>query len=265
MRPLKRQRKGADMTIDKAFQTHAASVRAGFAMMSPEPQRQRFNHNITMTEPTAPEPVTEPPESSDQIVIRESGLVGKFELRWQLQADIEGLTTDLLTKKERSALLDISAACDRLASEVFKANDIMRNPAKIALAWHAEHPGEAVPMDMIETGANGEELRRFAKTTAKVAAVHFFDSNALPVIKDIFSKAAEKLRDVICDRVKLERDAFEKFSEIFHDGDGTPYTPSTGLLRLMARRRQLLDFEILRTSPPSIAATLQGIYRMAQP
>jgi hypothetical protein len=32
----------------------------------------------------------------------------------------------------------------------------------------------------------------------------------------------------------------------------------------MARRRQLLDNEVLRTSPPSIAATLQGIYRIAQ-
>jgi hypothetical protein len=61
-------------TIGQDFDNHAASVRAGFAMMTPEPQRQRFNHNITMTD-TASEPVTESTESSDQIVIRESGLV----------------------------------------------------------------------------------------------------------------------------------------------------------------------------------------------
>jgi hypothetical protein len=216
-----------------------------------------------MNPPT--EPTTPPEESSDQIVIRESGLVGKFELRWQLQADIEGLTTDLLTKKERSALLDISAACDRLASEVFKANDIMRNPAKIALAWHAEHPGQAVPQDLIEAAANGEQLRRCAKTTAKIAAGVFFDENCTPAIKAVFSKAADRLRNVITERVKAERDAFEKFAEIYHDGDSVPYAPSASLLRLMARRRQLLDNEVLRTSPPSIAATLQGIYRTTQP
>jgi hypothetical protein len=251
-------------TIGQDFENHANRIAAGFRAMSPEPDRQPFNPNTAMTD-TAPEPVTEPTESSDQIVIRESGLIGKFELRWQLQADIEALTTDILAKKERSALLDLSAACDRLAAEVHKASEIPMNPGKIAAAWHADHPGEPVPMDLIETGANGEQLRSFAKSTAKLAAFTFFDENCLPAIKGVFSKAAEKLRDVICDRVKLERDAFEKFSEIFHDGDGTPYTPSTGLLRLMARRRQLLDFEILRTSPPSVAATLQGVYRIAQP
>jgi hypothetical protein len=251
-------------SIDQAFQDHADRITSGFAAMSPKPARQPFNHNITMTEPTAPEPVTEPTESSDQIVIRESGLVGRFELRWQLQADIEALTTDILSKKERAALLDLAAACDRLAAEVHKAGLIPANAGKIAAAWHADHPGEPVPMDLIETGANGEQLRSFAKSTAKLAAFNFFDENCTPAIKAVFSKAAEKLRDVICDRVKLERDAFEKFSEIFHDGDGTPYTPSTGLLRLLSRRRQLLDFEILRTSPPSVSGTLQGIYRIAQ-
>jgi hypothetical protein len=251
-------------TIGQDFENHANRIAAGFRAMSPEPDRQPFNPNTAMTEP-ASETTALPEESSDQIVIRESGLVGRFELRWQLQADIEALTTDILSKKERSALQDLAAACDRLAAELAKADTILVNPGKLAAAWHAENPGEPVPLDLIETGANGAELRKFAKTTAKIAALNFFDSTALPVIKGIFSKAADRLRDVICDRVKLEREAFEKFSEIFHDGDGTPYTPSTGLLRLMARRRQLLDFEILRTSPPSIAATLQGIYRTTQP
>jgi hypothetical protein len=252
------------MTIDKAFQTHAASVRAGFAMMSPEPQRQRLNHNITMTD-TASEPVTEPTESADQIVIRESGLVGRFELRWQLQADIEGLTRDILSKKERSALQDLSAACDRLAAEVHKAGLIPANAAKVALAWSAKHPGEIVPQDLIETASHGEELRRFAKSTAKIAAGIFFDEQCLPVIKGVFAKAADRLKDVIVERVKTERDAFERFAEIYHDADGTPYKPSTGLLRLMSRRRALIDNEVLRTSPPSVAATLQGIYKISQP
>jgi len=252
-------------SIGQDFENHANRIAAGFRAMSPEPDRQPFNPNHNMTEPTAPEPVTEPTESSDQIVIRESGLVGKFELRWQLQADIEALTSDLLGKKEKAELVSLAAACDRLAAEVAKADTILKNPAKIAAAWHAANPGEPVPMNMIETGANGEELRRFAKTTAKAAAVHFFDSNALPVIKGIFSKAADRLRDVIVDRVKAERAAFEKFAEVFHDGDEVAYAPSAGLLRLMARRRQLLDFEFMRTSPPSISGTLHGIYKITQP
>lgn len=248
-------------SITQDFDRHAASVRAGFAAMSPAPDRQPFNHNTNMTEPTAPEPT----ESSTQQVIRESGLVGSYELTWTAQADIEPLTSDLLNKKEKAELLDISAVCERLAAELAKADTILVNPGKIAAAWHAQHPGEPVPMDMIEAGANGAELRKFAKTTAKVAALNFFDSTAIPVIKGIFSKAAALLANVICERVKLEREAFEKFSEIYHDGDSEPYKPSAGLLRLMARRRQLLDFEFMRTSPPSIAMTLHGIYKITQP
>jgi hypothetical protein len=245
-------------TITKDFENHANRIASGFRAMSPEPQRRAFNPHQAMNTPS--EPTTPPEETSDSIVIRESGLVGKFELRWQLQADIEGLTTDLLSKKERSELLNLSAACERLAAEVHKANAILVNPGKIAAAWHANNPGEPVPMDMIETGASGEELRKFAKTCAKVAALNFFDAAALPVIKGIFSKAADKLRDVICDRVKREQAAFEQFAEVFHDGDEVAYSPSASLLRLMARRRQLLDFDFMRTSPPSISGTLQGIY-----
>ena len=250
-------------SISQDFENHANRIAAGFRAMSPEPKRRAFNPHQAMNPPS--EPTTPPEETSDSIVCRESGLVGSFELRWQAQADIEGLTSELLSKKEKSELLNLSEACERLAAELAKADTILVNPGKIAAAWHSEHPGEPVPMDMIEAGANGAELRKFAKTTAKIAALNFFDSTAIPVITGIFIKAADRLRDVICERVKLEREAFEKFSEIFHDGDGTPYTPSTGLLRLMARRRQLLDFEFMRTSPPSIAMTLHGIYKITQP
>ena len=253
------------MSIDQAFDRHAASIASGFAMMSPEPQRQPFNHNTNMTETTAPEPVTEPTESSTQQVIRESGLVGAFELTLTAPADIEPLTSDLIAKKEKTELLDLNAACERLADEVQKANNIPVNPGKIAAAWHAENPGQPVPQDLIETAAHGEELRRYAKSTAKIAAGLFFDEQAVPAVRNVFSKAADKLRDVITQRVKDEQAAFERFSEIYNDGDSVPYKPSQGLLRLMSRRRALLDNEILRTSPPSIAASLQGIYRIAQP
>jgi hypothetical protein len=252
-------------TIGQDFENHATRIASGYAAMAPAPTRHSFNLIQTMTEPTEPEPTPEPAESADEIVIRESGLVGRFELRWQLQADIEALTTDLLSKKERSELLGLAGACDRLSAEVFKANGIAVNAGKVALAWSAKHPGEIVPQDLIETASHGEELRRFAKSTAKIAAGIFFDEQCLPVIKGVFAKAADRLRDVIVERVKTERDAFEKFASIYHDEETIPYKPSPGLLRLMARRRQLLDFEILRNSPPSVSGTLQGIYRMTQP
>lgn len=251
-------------SISQDFENHANRIAAGFRAMSPEPQRQPFNPN-QMTEPTAHEPVTENIESSTQQVTRESGLVGSYELTWTAPADIEPLTSDLLSKKERAELSDLAAACERLGAEVAKANDIPVNPGKVALAWHAEHPGEPVPQDLIETAANGEELRRCAKSTAKIAAGLFFDEQAVPAIRNVFTKAADKLRDVITDRVKAEQDAFDKFASIYHDGDSVPYKPSAGLLRLMSRRRALLDNEVLRTSPPSISASLQGVYRIAQP
>jgi hypothetical protein len=250
------------MTIDEAFQTHANRIASGFAAMSPEPPRRPFNQHHHMIEPTEPEPVTEPTESSTQQVIRESGLVGSYELTGTAPADIEPLTSDLLAKREQTTLLTLAGACVRLADEIAKADNIPYNPAKIAAAWNAEHPGEPVPRDLIESGANGEELRRFAKTTAKVAAFAFFDSHALPVIKGIFTKAADRLRDVICERVRIEQEAFERFASIYHDEESIPYKPSPGLLRLMARRRQLLDREISRTSPPSIASSLSGIYKI---
>ena len=251
------------MTIDEAFQTHANRIASGFAAMSPEPPRRAFNPHHHMTETTTPEPVTEPTESSTQQVVRESGLVGSYELTLTAPADIEPLTSDLLAKKEKAELLDLNAACIRLADEVQKANNIPVNPAKVALAWHAEHPGEPVPPDLIETAANGDQLRRFARTTAKVAVGIFFDENCTPAINNILAKAADKLRDVICDRVKAEQEAFERFASIYHDEESIPYKPSPGLLRLMARRRQLLDREISRTSPASIAASLHGIYRIS--
>ena len=56
--------------IGQDFENHANRIAAGFRAMSPAPARQPFNHNHNMTAPTAPEPVTEPTESSTQQVIR---------------------------------------------------------------------------------------------------------------------------------------------------------------------------------------------------
>ena len=243
-------------TIDQAFETHADRLASGYAAMSPAPSRQRFNPHPTMST-AAPEPTS---ESTDELVIRESGLVGAFELRWHSLANIEALTSDILTKKERSEISGIAEATERLGAEVAKADLIPRNPAKVAAAWNAEHPGEPVPQNLIEIAANGEELRRFAKSTAKAAAVNFFDSHAVPAIHGIYKKAADRLRETISQRVKDEQGAFEKFAELYHDDDVVPYRPSNGVLRLIARRRQLLDNEIQRTSPPSVRASLAGIY-----
>ena len=245
-------------TITEAFETHAQRIASGYAAMTPAPSRQRFNPHPTMTT-QAPEPTT---ESTDEIVLRESGLVGTFELRWHSPATIETLTSGILTKKERAEILGIAEATERLGAEVAKADLIPRNPAKVALAWSAEHPGEPVPQNLIETASHGEELRRFARSTAKAACVNFFDSHAVPAIHGIYKKAAARLADVITERVKAEQAAFEKFAELYHDDDIVAYRPSNGVLRLIARRRQLLDQEIQRPSPPSVASSLQGIYAL---
>ena len=243
-------------TIDQAFQTHADRLAGGFAAMSPAPSRQRFNPHPTMST-AAPEPTS---ESTDELVIRESGLVGAFELGWHSPANIEALTSDILTKKERSEISGIAEATERLGAEVAKADLIPRNPAKVAIAWNAENPGQPVPQDLIETASHGEELRRFARSTAKAACVNFFDSHAVPAIHGIYKKAASRLADVITERVKAEQAAFEKFAELYHDDDVVAYRPSNGVLRLIARRRQLLDNEIQRTSPPSVRASLAGVF-----
>ncbi|MCX6974051.1 MAG: hypothetical protein NTZ94_07060 [Verrucomicrobia bacterium] len=243
-------------TITEAFETHAQRIASGYAAMTPAPSRQRFNPHPTMTT-QAPEPTT---ESTDELVIRESGLVGGFELRWHSPANIEALTSDILTKKERTEISGIAEATARLGAEVAKADLIPRNPAKVAAAWSADHPGDPVPQNLIEMAANGEELRRFAKSTAKAAAVNFFDTHAVPAIHGIFKKAAARLADVITERVKAEQAAFEKFAELYHDDDIVAYRPSNGVLRLIARRRQLLDNEIQRTSPPSVRASLAGVF-----
>ena len=241
---------------------HAESVRAGFASMAPAPRR--FTNPNPQPAPAdtveTPAPAA-PVESTTHRVVRESGLVGTFELTLTPQADITGLTKTILTKAEKTKLAEINEACDRLGAEIHKAGLIPKNPNKVAAAWAAEHPGgEPVPQDIIETASRGDELRSFAKTTAKAAALAFFQDHARPLIFTVFEKAADSLREAIVERVKLEREAFEKFAELYHDGDAVAYRPSPGVVRMMSRRRALLDQELFFTSPPSVKAALEGIY-----
>ena len=158
------------------FTRHAQNLAAGYAAMSPAPRR--FTNPTP--QPALPDTVETPApaapvESTTHRVVRESGLVGTFELTLTPQADITGLTKTILTKAEKTKLAEINEACDRLGAEIHRAELIPKNPAKVAAAWSAEHPdGEPVPQDLIETASRGEELRRFAKTTAKLAALSFF-------------------------------------------------------------------------------------------
>ena len=246
-------------SIDRAFQDHAASIAAGYAAMGATPELQPFtNPNQMHTTTTPPAEII---ESTSARVIREAGLIGKFDLLSQVQANIEPHTTTLLTKAERTAVLDLANALERLAAEVAKADEIAINPQKIALAWAEANPGQIIPHDLVERGAMGAELRTFARRAAKSACSVFWKASCEAKVLEIFAKAAEVLGGVIVKRVEAERQAFTKFAEVFHDDeDQATYQPSQALLRLLSRRRQLIDGEVAPTSPQSLKSALQGVY-----
>jgi hypothetical protein len=233
---------------------HAASVAAGFASIGNSEPRRRFGAMPPelRDQPSAPEPI----ESTDQRVLREAGIVGKPELRWLAPANVEALTKGVLAKKELAKLTELQAACDRLAGEIHAAAKYAINPGKMALAAPlGQLPDEAT----ITAGFGGEEGRQFRKTLAKIAAKRFFDEECVSVIVGIYPKSADHLAGVITARHRAEIEAFEKFREVYGDEDGEAYRPSTGLLKLCARRRQLIDLEIPLVSPPSVRAVLAGI------
>lgn len=248
-----------DLTATPAdFDRHAASVRAGFAAMSPEPTRRFINQTNTMpTENTDPQPdTTAPAESTDARVLRESGIVGSYELRHSGLANIEPLTTGLATKKELGRFAEIEAALVRLAEEIDASGKTPINIAKIAATIA---PGELPSDAAIAAAVAGDEGRTIRKKMLKESARRFFVEQAAPIVRDIYTRAAELLETAIPERHKAERAAFEKFVEICGDEDGEAYRPSPGLIRLLARRRQLLDQEFFMTSPPSLRATLSGV------
>lgn len=248
-------------SIDRAFQDHAASIAAGYAAMGATPELQPFTNPNQMHTTTPTPPPAEIIESTSARVIREAGLIGKFDLLSQIPANIEPHTTAMLTKAERTEVLDLSNALERLAAEVAKADDIAINPQKIALAWAEANPGQIIPHDLVERGAMGAELRTFARRAAKSACSVFWKASCEAKALEIFAKAAEVLGGVIVKRVEAERQAFTKFAEVFHDDeDQATYRPSQALLRLLSRHRQLLDGEVAPTSPQSLKSALQGVY-----
>ena len=237
------------------FTRHAQNLASGFAAMSPAPARRFTNPNPRPApEGDAVEAVT--PESTDQRVLRESGIVGRHDLRWVGLADIESLTSGLATKKELARFAEIEAALSRLAEEIDASGKTPINISKIAATLS---PGELPTAEAIAVAVAGDEGRMVRRKIIKESARRFFEEQATPIIRDICTRAAELLETAITERHKAEVSAFEKFAKVYGDEDGTPYQPSKGLLRLLARRRQLLDHELTFTSPPSLRVSLRGV------
>jgi hypothetical protein len=234
---------------------HAASVAAGFASIGNSESRRRFGAMPPeLRDPTTtPEPVL---ESTDQRVLREAGILGKPDLRWLAPANVEALTKGVLAKKETARLVEIQTALDRLAVEINQANLTPTNPAKIAALFPA---GELPTEEAIAAAIAGDEGRIARRRLAKESARRFFDEQGRPLILEIFDKIGDHLAAKIIERHKAEQEAHDRLLEIYGDEDAAPYRPSPGLLRMCARRRQLLDGEISLSSPPSIRTSLAGI------
>jgi hypothetical protein len=235
---------------------HAASVRAGFAAMSPSPARRFTNPNPQPSPPAEAVEAVPAPESTDSRVLREAGLSGKIDLRWTGISNVEALTSSIATKKELARLNEIETALARLADEI---NNSTRTPISVGKLAGSFPAGEMPPEAAVAAAVAGEEGRSVRKKLAKESARRFFEEQAEPLIRDIFSRVADLLKTRIAERHKAEHEAFEKFAEIYGDEEGESYRPSPGLIRLCARRRQLLDMEISRVSPPSLRASLAGV------
>ena len=236
------------------FSRHAQNLAAGYAAMTPAPRRFTNPNPRPAPEADAVEAVT--PESTDQRVLRESGIVGRHDLRWVGLANIESLTTGLATKKELARFAEIEAALSRLAEEMDASGKTPINISKIAATLS---PGGLPTAEAIAAAVTGDEGRMARRKLIKESARRFFEEQAVPIIRDIYTRAAALLETAITERRKAEVQAFEKFVEIYGDEDGTPYQPSKGLIRLLARRRQLLDQELTFTSPPSLRVSLAGV------
>jgi hypothetical protein len=244
-----------DTDITTAFDNHAKNFEAGLQAMTPAPRHRSPLGSVGDPDPlatTAPEPV----ESTAARVLREAGIVGKINLMGLGLANVESVTTGLLSRKEQAKLTELQSALDRLAGEIDAAGKLPTNPAKMALDTPV---GELPPEADIAAAVGGDDARAFRKKLAKAAATRFFQEECHPVLVGIFEKVADHLATVITDRHKAEQAAFEKFVQIYGDEDTEAYRPSPGLLRICSRRRQLIDCEMFNISPPSIRGTLAGI------
>ena len=217
----------ATTATEADFTRHAQNLASGFAAMTPAPRRFTNPNPRPAPEADAVEAVT--PESTDQRVLRESGVVGKIDLRWSGLADITKLTRDILSKKEKAQIAELQSALERLASEIDLAARIPLNPVKIAAAAPL---GELPSTEATEAGIAGDDGRQFRKKLAKAAAIRFFEEKCRQIVLGIYDKAAALLEGAILDRKKSEEQAFEIFATTYHDDDSaTAYHPSPGLIR----------------------------------
>jgi hypothetical protein len=242
--------------IESDFDRHAERVAAGFASIGNSEPRRRFGAMPPelRDQPTAPDPVL---ESTDQRVLREAGIIGKYDLRWLPLADITAHTGGMLSKGKLAALRDAQEILEKFAAEIDAAGRIPLSAGKIVAAANL---GEMPTGIAIEAAIHGDDARTMLKRIAKQSARRFFDEVAAPLAVEVFAKAAEMIAGVIDERRKAEQTAFERFSEIYNDADEVAvYRPSQGLLRLLARRRALLDGEIPISSPPSLRTSLAGV------
>ncbi len=234
---------------------HAESVRAGFASMNPPPPRHRGFSTAAAPEDDPPE-ATAAPESTDDRVWRDAGMTARFDLRFHGVANVEHLTGGLLKKAELNRLGELQTALDRLATEIHAAGLTPINFAKVAMTFPA---GDLPPESAVAAVIGGDDARMARKRLAKASARRFFDEQCHPLVVDIYARAAAMLEGAILDRRKIEEEVHEKHAEIFHDEISVAYKPSPGLIRMMARRRQLIDNEIPIVNPPSLRAALSGI------
>jgi hypothetical protein len=242
--------------IESDLDRHAERVAAGFASIGNSEPRRRFTGlpPELRDHATPPEPVL---ESTDARVLRESGVIGKYDLRWLPLADITAHTGGMLSKAKLAALRDAQEILEKFAAEIDAAG---RTPLSAGKIVAAANLGEMPTGSAIEAAIHGDDARTMRKRIAKQSARRFFDEVAAPLALEVFAKAGEMLAGVIDERRKAEQSAFERFSEIYNDADeAAVYRPSPGLLRLLARRRQLLDGEISLSSPPSLRTSLSGV------
>jgi hypothetical protein len=69
--------------------------------------------------------------------LREAGIVARENLMGLGLANVESLTTGILSRKETARLVEIQTALDRLAVEINQANLTPINPAKLAATFPA--------------------------------------------------------------------------------------------------------------------------------
>ena len=199
------------------------------------------------------------PPSGRERVLQEAGLPLGTPLHFARPANIETLTTGLLDKGETKTLVGLQATCDVLTAALETANELPGSQARVVEDFISANPGAPIPESVVGTAANAGELRRVAKNSAKRAARAHFDSACVPAVLAVFTVAAEMLREKISERVIAEREAHAGWAKFYDDSTTLTYSPSPGLLALVARRIQLLDQSITPYAVPNLRQALSGV------